>query len=172
MTTQNIGRRIFVIALAMMLALVIVPSIVFAQTDAITRTSALVNEESGNTLEGVWQTVVAFNDCQTGVPLPGSFQALRTFMLGGTLSETNPNFPSSGHGIWTRTSGRKYTIGLAFYTYDPNGVFTGTARIKEYITLRSDQNYYTSYSTFEFFNPDGKVADSGCSTETAKRFPF
>ncbi len=93
-------------------------------------------------------------------------------MQGGTMSETAPSFPTSGHGIWKRTSGRQYTVALAFYAFEPNGDFAGNAKIKEYITLGRNFNSYTSDSTFEFFDPNGNVVDSGCSTETATRFTF
>jgi hypothetical protein len=74
--------------------------------------------------------------------------------------------------VWTRTAARQFTVGLTFYAYDLNGEFAGNPRIREYITLLRDHNSYTSYSTFEFFTPDGVLVDSGCSFETATRFPF
>ncbi len=164
-------KQTFVIVLAMMLTLAIVPTIAFGQDNADNQSIASPQDEQDNDLAGVWQTVVTFRDCKTGLPV-GGFQALRTFIQGGTMSETNPSFPSSGHGIWRRTSGRRYTVALAFYVYEQNGDFAGNAKIKEYIRLGRDSNSYTSDSTFEFFNPNGIVIDSGCSTETASRFTF
>jgi hypothetical protein len=170
MNTKNI-TQIFVIALAMICTAAISPSAAFGQDKIDNQTSNSVSEESGSSLEGVWKTVVTFRDCQTGTA-QGSFQALRTIAGGGTASETNPSFPTSGHGIWKRTSERRYTVALAFYTYEPNGDFGGNAKIKEYIRLSRDSNSYTSSSTFEFFDPSGNVVDSGCSTETATRLTF
>ena len=170
MNAKNIIKT-FVIALAMIFASAIAPTLAFGQDKTDSQTLNSVNEESGNTLEGVWKTVVTFRDCQTDAP-HGSFQALRTIADGGTASETNPSFPSSGHGIWKRTSERRYTVALAFYAYEPNGDFAGNAKIKEYILISRDSNSYVSSSTFEFFDPSRNVVDSGCSTETATRFTF
>ncbi|HEX3100525.1 MAG TPA: hypothetical protein VHQ01_01965 [Pyrinomonadaceae bacterium] len=169
MKTKN--TQTLVIALAMILTLAIGPALVFGQDKADNRAPASGNDESSNNLEGVWQTVVTFRDCHTGVAF-GSFQALRTIAAGGTMLETNPSFPSSGHGIWKHTTDHQYTVTLAFYAYDPAGAFAGNSKIKEYITLGRNSNSYTSSSTFEFFDPNGNVVDSGCSTESATRFTF
>ena len=152
-------------------ALAIVPTLTFGQDKTDNQMANLTSEESGNSLEGVWKTVVTFRDCQTNAP-HGSIQTLRTIADGGTMSETNPSFSTSGHGIWKRTTERRYTVALTFYTYEPTGDFAGNAKIKEYIRLGRDANSYTSSSTFEFFDPSGNVIDSGCSTETATRFTF
>ena len=170
MNKQNTTKT-FVIALAMMLALAIVPTITFGQNKTADQTSNVITEESETALEGVWKTVVTFRDCQTGVP-HGSIQTLRTIAAGGTMSETNPSFPSSGHGIWKRTSRRRYSVALTFYAYEANGEFAGNADIREYIKLSRNSDSYTSDSTFRFFDPNGNVVDSGCSTETATRFAF
>ncbi len=170
MNAKNIAKT-FVIALAMIFALTIVPTLAFGQSKTDNQTSNSPSEESGNSLEGVWKTVVTFRDCQTDAP-SGSIQALRTIADGGTMSETNPSFSTGGHGIWKRTAERRYTVALTFYAYEPNGDFAGNAKIKEYIRLNRDANSYTSNSTFEFFDPSGNVVDSGCSTETATRFAF
>ncbi|HEY0461374.1 MAG TPA: hypothetical protein VGC97_19725 [Pyrinomonadaceae bacterium] len=168
MKTKN---QRFIIALAMMFALAIVPTIAFGQNKVDDRKSNLFTEDSENALEGVWQTVVTFRDCQTGAP-QGSIQTLRTIAAGGTMSETNPSFPTTGHGIWKRTSGRSYSVALAFYAYETNGDFAGRADIREYIKLGRNSDSYTSDSTFRFLDPNGNVVDSGCSTETATRFTF
>ena len=170
MNKQNTTKT-FVIALAMMFALAIVPTITFGQNKTADQTSNVITEESENALEGVWKTVVTFRDCQTGAS-HGSIQTLRTIAAGGTMSEINPSFPSSGHGIWKRTAGRRYSVALEFYSYEANGDFAGNASIKEYIRLNRNSNSYTSVSTFEFLDPNGNVVDSGCSTETATRFTF
>jgi hypothetical protein len=165
--------QIFILGLVMIFALAIVPTISFGQSSEDNQLLKFKSEESesGNAVEGVWQVVVTFLDCQTRVP-QGSIRTLRTIAQGGTLSETNPSFPGSGHGIWKRTSGQQYTVNLAFYAYEPNGDFAGNAKIKEYIRLGQNANSYTSISTFEFFDPNGNVVDSGCSTESAIRFTF
>ncbi len=163
--------KTFVIALAMTFALAIVPTIAFGQNKTADQISNVITEESENALEGVWKVIVTFRDCQTGAS-HGSIQTLRTIAAGGTISETNPSFSTSGHGIWKRTAGRRYSVALAFYAYEANGDFAGNADIREYIRLGRNSDFYTSDSTFRFFDPAGNVVDSGCSTETATRFIF
>ncbi len=168
MKTKN---QIFIIALAMMFALAIMPTITLGQNKTDDQTSNVITEESENALEGVWKVVVTFRDCQTGAS-HGSIQTLRTIAAGGTMSETNPSFTTSGHGIWKRTSGRRYSVALAFYAYEANGDFAGNADIREYIRLGRNSDSYTSDSAFRFFDPADNIVDSGCSTETATRFTF
>ena len=67
MNAKNIIKT-FVIALAMIFASAIAPTLAFGQDKTDSQTLNSVNEESGNTLEGVWKTVVTFRDCQTGAP--------------------------------------------------------------------------------------------------------
>jgi hypothetical protein len=163
--------RTLVIAMAMIFTVAATQISAFAQVNDGAQKSGAAISDSDNNLEGVWQTVVTFSDCQTGATL-GSFKALRTIASGGTVAETNPSFPSSGHGVWRRTGDRRYTVNVMFYAYDPTGDFGGNAKIVEYIRLSRDADSYTSTSTFQFVDPSGTVVDSGCSTETATRAAF
>ncbi len=168
---KTINSKFSMISLVMIFAIAATQLSAFAQTSAGTQSSAILNNDSENGLEGVWQTVVTFRDCHTGTVF-GSFRALRTIADGGTVSETNPSFTTSGHGIWRRSADRRYTVNVMFYSYDETGNFAGNAKIVEYIRLGRDANSYTSTSTFQFVDPSGTVVDSGCSTESATRAAF
>jgi len=138
--------------------------------------SEIRREVPGNSLEGVWQSVVTPRDCHTGAPAPFSFKALTTFMQGGTMSENalDPSGPNrtGGHGIWKRTSERRYTAAWLFYTFAPGGAFTGTVKVSVNKTLSADFNSLTGDGTVEVYDANGNLAFTGCSDETATRFTF
>lgn len=154
-----------VIALAMMVTLSIGSSMVFGQ-----------DKPEGNTLVGTWQSVVTARDCQTGTPAPFSFKALTTFNQGGTMSEdaldVSSPYRTGGHGIWQRTSGPKYTVAWMFYTFAPNGTFTGSVKVRVDKTLGPDFNSLTGDGAVQVYDPNGNVVFTGCSDETATRFTF
>jgi hypothetical protein len=175
MKTKNLMQT-FVIALAMTATLTIGTSLVSGQDKADKQSADSAREEQSNTLEGTWQSVVTPRDCQTGVPAPFSFKALTTFMQGGTMSEDglDPSSPyrTTGHGIWQHTSGRHYTVAWMFYTFAPNGTFTGTTKVRVNKTLSRNANSLTGDGTVEVYDPNGNLVFTGCSNETATRFTF
>ena len=92
MNTKNTTQT-FVIALAMMLALAIVPTMAFGQNKGDEQSIASTEDEQGNDLVGVWQvSASATVDCQTGLP-DGSppVRVLYSFNQGGTMTEEEAN---------------------------------------------------------------------------------
>lgn len=172
----RITKQNFVIALSLTLALTIASLMVFGQNKIDNQISNSVNDESSQTLVGTWQSVVTPRDCQTGAPAPSSFKALTTFNQGGTMSEyaLDPASPyrTTGHGIWKHTTGRQYTVAWTFYTFAPNGTFTGSVKVRVNKTLSHNFNSLTGDGTVEVFDPNGTVVFTGCSDETATRFTF
>lgn len=133
------------------------------------------SENSGNSIEGVWETVVTPRNCQTGVPVAPDFQSLVTFNKGGTVAEFaaggNPTLRSPGHGIWERTSGsRNYSLKFVFLRFSPSGVLIGKQKIAQTIELSADGDQSTSTGTVEILDLNGNVLGSGCSTATSTRF--
>jgi hypothetical protein len=158
-------KQTAVLALAMMVTLSIGSSVLFGQ-----------DKPEGNTLTGTWQSVVTPRDCQTGTPAPFSFKALTTFNQGGTMSEdaldvTSP-YRTGGHGIWQRTSGHQYTVAWMFYTFAPNGAFSGSVKVRVNKTLGPDFNSLTGDGAVQVYDLNGNLVFTGCSDETATRFAF
>jgi hypothetical protein len=158
-------KQTAVLALAMMVTLSIGSSVLFGQ-----------DKPEGNTLTGTWQSVVTPRDCQTGTPAPFSFKALTTFNQGGTMSEdaldvTSP-YRTGGHGIWQRTSGHQYTVAWMFYTFAPNGAFSGSVKVTVNKTLGPDFNSLTGDGAVQVYDLNGNLVFTGCSDETATRFAF
>ena len=174
---MNTTKKTLVIAMAMMLALAIVPSTVFAQNKGDNQSSASPTEEQGNALVGVWQEVAvpAFVDCQTGEPGP-IINVAYTFNQGGTMYEEDTlsidRYRTTGGGIWKRTSGRNYTYVNLHYSFDPGGTFLFTIKQRSNLTLSGDGNSFTENGTFEGIDPSGNVIFAGCFAATAQRLRF
>ena len=174
MNAKNTTKT-FIIALAMMFTLAIGSSMAFGQNKA--ELTASPTEEQGNALAGAWQGSFTPRDCQTGEMAPFSIKVLFTFNQGGTTSEDEANpfdgpYRTSGHGIWTRVSGRDYIDTFTFYTFDADRTFTGTSKIRQNITLGKNSNSFTSSDTFEVRDPNGNLVESGCANATATRLTF
>ncbi|MDQ2976270.1 MAG: hypothetical protein M3R69_12795 [Acidobacteriota bacterium] len=176
MKTRTLTQR-FVMALAMMLALAIVPSMAFAQNKTDNQSNVSSTDEEGNALVGVWQQIAvpAFVDCQTGAP--GSIiNVAYTFNQGGTMYEEDTlsldRYRTTGGGIWKRTSGRNYTYLNLHYAFDPAGTFQLTIKQRSNLTLSRDGNSFTENGTFEGIEPGGNVIFAGCFAATAHRLTF
>ena len=174
---MNTTKKTFVIAVALTLALAIVPSMAFAQNKGDNQSSASPTEEQGNALTGVWQElgVPAFVDCQTGEPGP-IINVAYTFNQAGTMYEEDTlsldRYRTTGGGIWKRTSGRNYTYLNLHYTFDPAGTFLFTIKQRSDLTLSRDGDSFTEKGTFEGIDPSGNVLFGGCFAATARRLTF
>lgn len=173
-TTQT-----FAIALAMILALAIAPTLAFSQTFGQIRVFSLL-EEQANDLVGVWEEVTsALVDCQTREPSGPTIRVLYTFNQGGTMSAED-TFPlegpyrTTGGGIWKRISGRNYTYVNTHYSFDPDKTFTGIVKIRANITLSLNSQSFTENGTVEIFDPNGNRIPEydGCYSSTAHRLTF
>ncbi len=170
----------FVIALAMMLALAIVPTLAFGQDKDDKQSIDSSQDEQGNDLVGVWQvSASATVDCQTGLPDPNAPQVriLYSFNQGGTMSEEEAQpfdgpYRASALGIWKRTSGRNYTAVFTNFVFNPDKTFLFTVKQRTNITLSRDGNSFTERGTFELRDPEDNLVLSACFADTAHRFTF
>ncbi len=176
----KISTQTFVIALALMLALAIVPTMAFRQDKDDKQSTASPIEEQSNALVGVWESVApATVDCKTGEPIPGpTIRALYTFNQGGTMSEENTDpiegpYRTTGHGIWKRTSGRNYTAVYLHYGFDPvSKTLAAIVKARTNITLSRDSNSFTEKGTFDVLDPSGNVVFNGCFAARYHRLTF
>jgi len=130
------------------------------------------------TLVGTWDVTVTPRDCTTGnsVPFPPPFSAVQTYNLGGTMMENDSGIPGDvrkhvgGHGVWTNTGGREYSLAWRVFHFNPDGTPAGKDVIRDVIRLGSGGDTYTSAGTVEVYNPAGILVFTGCATTTATRF--
>lgn len=143
-------------------------------------------------LTGAWVVRVTLRDCASDAPL-GSFNSLVTFHRGGTLHETPGNVSfapgqrTDGHGRWTHLGGGKYlqrVIALIRFGspanlpgqpgFDPTRpitpAFSAGSQIIEHTVTLTGAGSSTSAGTATFYNSDGEVYSSGCSTAVGQRF--
>jgi hypothetical protein len=133
-------------------------------------------------LAGTWAIQVTPRSCATGAALP-SFNSLVTFHQGGTLSESAGSLAfaagqrSPGHGIWARQRNNTYLqkmVALILFDSPPNlpsspGFSAGWQTVTHTV-VPSDADHFTSSGTNEFYNSNGVVYRSGCSTAVGERF--
>jgi hypothetical protein len=136
----------------------------------------------GRTLEGAWVVQVTLRNCATNAAL-GSFNSLVTFARGGTLSESPgsvafaPGQRSPGHGKWAHDGGNTYSqrvVALILFDTAPNppvspGFLKGWQVITHTVVL-SDRDHFTSSGGAEYYDADGVLYRSGCSTAIGQRF--
>jgi len=174
MKTKNTTQT-FVIALAMMLALAIVPTLAFGQTRILNQSE----DNRGNDLVGVWEAVgvPSENDCVTGAPIGELINVTYTFNQGGTMYAEDTlsidRYRTAGSGIWKRTSGRNYTYRFFHYAFNPDGTFFATVKGSSNLTLNKGGNSLTESGTFQLIAPDGTtVIYAGCFNGTSHRVTF
>lgn len=158
----NIIGRTFLMTLVILMATF---GSVFAQ---------ITSKSSGDgRFEGTWEVRVTIRDCNTGDEIR-SFDSLTTFMSGGTLIDSTSGvwqaLKTPGHGVWSHTMGRIYKFSFKTFNFDPAGNYTSYTVIRQQATLNQRATAYTSTGTSEFYNPNGTLLFTGCSTTTATRF--
>jgi hypothetical protein len=132
-----------------------------------------------NGLEGTWRVQVTTRDCASGSPLL-TFPALLTFARGGTLTGTTssrafqPGQRTSDYGMWSAADDDGYrAVSEAFILSDssPNPpappLQRGVQRITQAIVVQGDA--FNSNATVQFFDVNGNVVVSGCSTAVGAR---
>jgi hypothetical protein len=174
MNAKNTTQK-FVIALVMMLALAIVPTMAFGQAVILNQPQ----DNQGNDLVGVWEAVgvPSENDCVTGMPIGELINVTYTFNQGGTMYAEDTlsidRYRTAGSGIWKRTSGRNYTYRFFHYAFNPDGTFFATVKGSSNLTLNKGGNSLTESGTFQLIAPDGTtVIYAGCFNGTSHRVTF
>ncbi len=124
-------------------------------------------------LEGTWDIQVTRRNCQTGAAI-ATFASIETFMSGGTMLDTtsagSPALITPGHGVWSHAGGRNYRFKFKAFQFDASGNFTGWIIVSHQPNLNSRANKFESTGTSEFYNAQGVLLFTGCSTVTATRF--
>ena len=133
-------------------------------------------------IEGTWLVRVTLRNCATDAAL-SSITSIVTFAPGGTLTETPggtafaPGQRSDGQGTWSHTGGHTYTqrfVALIRFDTPPNpptspGFVAGLQTVTHTVELVDSHNLF-SRGTNEFFDANGTLYRSGCSTAIGRRF--
>ena len=160
------------VALALMLALTMTPMWTSAQEEAQDTEDVQRQEGSrgrsprARKIEGVWDVRVTRRDCQTGDPTGINPRVMNMFNRGGTLLETPSGPPTRrgpGLGTWQHLGGRSYSSVFRFFRFNADGTFAGTQRVARTIELSRDANEFTATASFEVFDANDNLIQTGCA---------
>jgi hypothetical protein len=121
-------------------------------------------------LTGAW--LVNVNPQGEGAPPP--FKALATFHSDGTIVETEsdtliPPFITPGHGVWEKVRNNEFAFKILFLTFDGQGNYTGTAKVRGTVFTNNGPDEYTSPASVEFFDVDGNFLFGGDASGKGER---
>lgn len=127
-----------------------------------------------NEMEGSWKVIVVPQ--QFPIPLPPSIEGIVTYVPGGGLIESDnlgvPNIiASTGQGVWEPLSNRsirKFRLSFTKYLFSTQGLFQGSVRATETITLLSSDSY-KGEGKLETLSPTGVILISIPVKTTAHR---
>ncbi len=161
---RNFVKTIGGTVLAFLIISALTFGLVFAQGESKT--------QNGGGLEGTWDLQVTRRVCQTGAAI-ATFASIETFMFGGTMLDStsagSPSLITPGHGVWNRIQGHTFRFRFKAFQFDASGNFTGWIIVSHQPNLTS-ANQFESTGTSEFYNAQGVLLFTGCSTLTATRF--
>jgi len=121
-------------------------------------------------LEGVWDISVTVRSCTTGAVL-ATGRVIQMFSDGGTMTEiADRSNRSAGLGTWRHLGGRSYSTLHKSIEYSAAGTFNGTTVITRELELSKTGDEFTATTTFENFDANDQLFNTGCATSTATRF--
>lgn len=127
----------------------------------------------GNRIVGLWQAALTLAPCAGGPAT--SIDALNTFHAGGTLNSTdNAPQPSNGpaQGLWEYRGHGRYLLHVQFFTFMPDGTYSGLADIHQALTLDPRGNAYTSVLSAHVLDTHGNPVVDLCGTAQGTRVPI
>jgi hypothetical protein len=127
----------------------------------------------GQRIVGTWDVHVSARDCQTGAEIR-TFESLEHFHTGGTMLDASSGFAPSrqtpGIGVWSHLRGNTYSFSFKSFGFDASGNPTGWTIVRHEVTLNAGADEFTSEGTAEFYDANGNLLFTGCSSNTATRF--
>lgn len=168
---KTIGKAALAVLILAMFAHVSTFAQDFDVQEQTEKPSFLINGNQGG-LEGSWNALVTFTNCRNGAPVSPPFQAVNTFMKGGTMQDfgvSSGMFRSQGHGVWKYEGGLNYSKAFQFFRFNPDGTYAEKIVVRCQIDFRPD-NMYVARCGIEIYDPNGNLVRRACSSETATRF--
>lgn len=163
-----------------------VPTIALASTITLTasRTAgaqSLTSSSAGGVLQGTWLVTVTLRDCQSNAPRT-SFPSLLTFAHGGTSIEVPstsglpPGQRSNGLGVWRHERDSTYNNSfVALINFDtppgppgPPGLLAGWQTVSGTIEM-TDRDHYSAVGAVSFYDSNGGLYLTGCSSAVGRR---
>ena len=169
---KTIGTAWLAILMLATFALISVSAQDKSSEESNTQTQEDSSKQSDNArgLEGSWSSQVTIRNCETGAAL-FTFPAMQTYMRGGTMQDSSADSKrSSGHGVWSYQSGRRYSAAFQYFSFNADGTFAGTVKVRLQNTLSRFGSSFTTNATIEIFNPGGTMITTGCATANSTRF--
>lgn len=121
-------------------------------------------------LTGSWLLTITPNG---GFPPP--FKALVTFNADGGLVGASQGdvcecgVATAGHGAWTKTADRRYSFTFLQISYDFQGNFTGTSKVRLNVTLNQSADVFTGPYQLDVFGSDGSLLFSATGITQGRR---
>jgi hypothetical protein len=145
------------------------------------RVGAQSSEPSGGALQGTWVVEVSLRNCQTNAVLT-SFPSLLAHAQGGTSVEVPntrgfaPGQRTNGLGVWWHERDKTYRaqiVALINFETPPNppvspGFLAGWQTITTTIKML-DRDRYESVGSVEFYDANGQLYRTGCSSGAGQR---
>ncbi|HSK71981.1 MAG TPA: hypothetical protein VK892_09825 [Pyrinomonadaceae bacterium] len=142
----------------------------YGESSTQTRGNSFGQSNDKRGLEGSWNSLVTIRNCETGAEL-FTFPAMQTYMFGGTMQDSSADSRrSSGHGVWSHQSGQRYSAAFQYFSFNADGTFAGTVKVRMQHTLNRTDDSFTTNATIEIFSPDGTLVTTGCATANSTRF--
>ena len=127
---------------------------------------------SARHIEGVWDEYITVVNCSSGAPMI-TFRATNLFASGGALTATNSNPPATSGptlGTWWRVSRHgDFGAKMRFFRFNPDGSFAGIQEVTRAISVDPGSETLTGTVTFDVFDANDNLLQSGCATETGTR---
>ena len=110
------------------------------------------NSASGAGIVGLWQVTVT----SSGQVVDDAFEVWHSDGTEMILDITPPAEENACFGVWVQTSRSTFKLKHPSWTFDANGNLTGTAIIRETITLDHSDNKFTGTYTLDYYNTLGQ----------------
>lgn len=163
---MNHLRRVFGIAITILIGTILTQSIVYAHADSDQKANA-----GHRQIVGLWDVDVLVDNC-SGQTV-ASFHALHKYELGGTgqvIPATNPASLSAHAMIWSHIRGNDYRTVVKMFRFDANGQYIGWTVIRSDVLISKDRQNYSGYGIAEFFDTNGNYLFASCPSFTGTRF--
>ena len=123
-------------------------------------------------IEGSWMTTTITSNCQTGQVLQ-TFPKLISFHMGGTANEasaSNAGFlRTASFGEWKYLSDDQFRYELRALRFNADNTYAGPLRVVYNVTYDRLTDTYAAEGISQVILPNGTVAATLCTTETATR---
>jgi hypothetical protein len=106
------------------------------------------DDNSAQNLVGLWQVVYTSG----GQVVDQAFEVWHSDGTEEILDITPPAEENACFGVWVQTNRNTVRLKHPTWTFDPNGNLTGTAILRETVTLERGENKFTGRYTLDYYD--------------------